>query len=480
MYEAPANTLPDGPYTPTWESLSRVGVPDWYADAKFGIFIHWGPYCVPAFGNEWYPRNMYLRGTPEFAHHVARYGPQSQFGYKDFIPLMTGERFDAAEWVRVFCRAGARYIVPVAEHHDGFAMYDSALSRWNAAKMGPRRDVIGELAAAARAHGVPFGLSNHRAEHWWYMEGGREFDSDVQDPTLQDFYGPALPQSQTGTDAFKAFKADWLARAIEQVEKYCPSLVYFDTWVERPPLAPYRRHFAAHYYNLAHQHPGFDRAGVVINYKNDAFAPGSAVIDVERGQMGEIQPIVWQSCTSTGLKSWGYVEDEEYKSAEQLVCDLADVVSKNGNLLLNIGPKADGSLSAADLAILDEIGRWLDVYGDAIYGTRPWRVFGEGPTEVPDGHFTDRNRAAFTAEDWRFTTRGRTTLYAICLGRPRAGGEALIRSLGGALKLWPTRVSRVSVPGAGEVPWRRDAEGLWVRWPDPLPTPYGCTIQVKA
>src|SRR5919199_3984733 len=166
-------------FEPTWESLKHYTVPQWYTDAKFGIFIHWGVYAVPAFGNEWYPRNMYLQGSKEFDHHVATYGPQTQFGYKDFIPRFTAEQFDADRWAQLFKEAGARYVVPVAEHHDGFAMYDSSFSEWNAVRMGPRRDVIGELAAAVRRQDMVFGLSSHRAEHWWFFDGGMQFPSDA-------------------------------------------------------------------------------------------------------------------------------------------------------------------------------------------------------------------------------------------------------------------------------------------------------------
>ena len=180
-------------YEPTWESLMQYTAPDWYRDAKFGIFIHWGLYAVPAFANEWYPRNMYLQGTKEFEHHVETYGPQSEFGYKDFIPMFKAEKYDPDAWAQLFAEAGAKFVVPVAEHHDGFAMYDTELSRWNAAKMGPHRDLIGDLAEAVRAHGLVFGLSSHRAEHWWFMNGGKAFDSDVQDPAYADFYGPAQP-----------------------------------------------------------------------------------------------------------------------------------------------------------------------------------------------------------------------------------------------------------------------------------------------
>ncbi len=171
-----------GPFSPSWPSLERFEVPAWYQDGKFGIFIHWGLYSVPAFGNEWYPRNMYQQGSPEFAHHVATYGPQATFGYKDFIPGLSAAHFDAPEWARLFREAGARFVVPVAEHHDGFAMYDCSLTEWSAAKMGPKRDVLGELARAVPDEGLVFGLSSHRAEHWWFFDGGMTFDSDVEDP----------------------------------------------------------------------------------------------------------------------------------------------------------------------------------------------------------------------------------------------------------------------------------------------------------
>src|SRR3712207_5314901 len=182
-----------GPFEPSLESLRQHRVPGWYQDGKFGIFIHWGVYCVPAFGNEWYPRNMYIQGSKEFEHHVATYGPHIQFGYKDFIPQLTAANFDADAWAGLFKQAGARFVVPVAEHHDGFQMYDSALSEWNAARMGPKRDIIGELAAATRKHGLVFGVSSHRAEHWFFFDGGAKFESDVRDPRYAGLYGPAQP-----------------------------------------------------------------------------------------------------------------------------------------------------------------------------------------------------------------------------------------------------------------------------------------------
>ena len=215
-------TIADGPFAATWDSLEAYQIPDWYIDGKFGIFIHWGPYCVPAYGNEWNPRNMYLPGTKEYEHHRATYGPQDQFGYKDFLPMFKAEKYDAAAWASLFAEAGARFVVPVAEHHDGFQMYASELSRWNAAEMGPKRDVLGELAAAVREAGMVFGLSSHRAEHWWFMNGGNTFPSDVQDPVYADLYGPAKgglgqrPYEQYyHNPPDQAYLEDWLLRTCE-------------------------------------------------------------------------------------------------------------------------------------------------------------------------------------------------------------------------------------------------------------------------
>ena len=288
MYPIPtAPELPDGPFVPAWESLEKFRPPEWYINAKFGIFIHWGVYSVPAFANEWYSRNMYMKDSPEFKHHLATWGPHDKFGYKDFIPMFKAEHFDANAWADLFKEAGAKYVVPVAEHHDGFAMYDTPMNRWNAKNMGPKRDVVGEIAAAVRQRDMTFGVSNHRAEHWWFMNGGRDYPSDVNNPAYADFYGPA--ESMAVTPSME-FKNDWLARCCELVDKYQPQLFYFDTWAERPPLKPFLRHFAAYYYNRAAQWG----KGVAINYKNDMFAPHTGVIDVERGQLSDVQPTFWQ------------------------------------------------------------------------------------------------------------------------------------------------------------------------------------------
>ncbi len=462
--------LPEGPFQPTWESLQSYRVPDWYLDGKFGIFIHWGVYSVPAFGNEWYPREMYRQGSREFEHHVATYGPQSRFGYKDFIPQFTADRFDPEHWAGLFRQAGAKFVVPVAEHHDGFAMYDCGFSDWCAAKMGPKRDLIGELAEAVRKQWLIFGLSSHRAEHWWFFDGGTQFDSDVQDPRHAGLYGPAQPAS---TQPHEAFLQDWLARTCELVDKYQPQLVWFDWWIEQPYFAPYLLKFAAYYYNRGAQ---WER-GVAINYKNRSFPESAAVYDVERGQLPDIRPLFWQTDTAISKNSWGYVREQDYKTAGDIIADLADIVSKNGALLLNIGPRPDGTIPEPEEEILLEIGRWLAVNGEAIYSTRPWKVFGEGPTEIVSGSFKDTERPPFTERDVRFTTKG-DALYAIVLGWP-AGGEVAIQSLGANLRLYPGEIGTVEMLGvSGALQWSRSARGLRVKLPAQKPGRHAFALKI--
>ncbi|HPD29197.1 MAG TPA: alpha-L-fucosidase [Phycisphaerae bacterium] len=474
--ETPAGSAPSpqtaARFEPTWESLERYQVPQWYLDGKFGIFIHWGVYSVPAFGNEWYPRNMYLQDSPEFKHHLATYGPHSQFGYKDFIPLFKAEKFEPARWAELFRKAGAKYVVPVAEHHDGFAMYDCSLSPWCAAKIGPKRDIIGELAEAVRKEGMVFGLSSHRAEHWWFFDGGMRFDSDVKDPTFAGLYGPAQPEKTSRPD--KAFLDDWLARTRELVDKYQPQLVWFDWWIQEPEFEPYLREFAAYYYNKDAEW----QKGVVINYKFKAFPDKAAVLDVERGQLAEIRPFFWQTDTSISRNSWGYVSRQDYKTVDSLIDDLVDIVSKNGALLLNIGPKPDGTIPEAEEKILLEIGRWLEINGEAVYGTRPWKVYGEGPTKIIEGSMNDTKRSAFTGLDIRFTTKG-DVLYATVLAWPE-GDRVIIRCLARDSSLYRGEISDVKLLGCRDpVVWERTAEGLAVRLPATKPCEHAFVLRIS-
>ena len=243
-----------GRYKDDWESLVTHPIPKWYQDAKFGIFIHWGVYSVPAFGDEWYPRKMYIKGTPEYKHHLEMYGNQKDFGYKDFIPMFRAEKFDPVQWMDLFENAGAKYVMPVAEHHDGFQMYDSELSDWNAKKMGPKRDILGELSEECQKAGLKNCASSHRVEHWFFMGHGKEFESDIKEPLKRgDFYWPAMKEPNhhdlfsTPTPS-KEYLEDWLCRCCEIVDKYKPKIVYFDWWIQHDSVKSLSYYFV--YNNL--------------------------------------------------------------------------------------------------------------------------------------------------------------------------------------------------------------------------------------
>ena len=457
-----------GPFRPDWESLEKYEVPEWYKDAKFGIFIHWGVYSVPAFGSEWYPRDMYRPDSNEYKHHLATFGSPDKFGYKDFVPMFKAEKFDPAAWAKLFKEAGAKYVVPVAEHHDGFAMYDSDLSDWTAAKKGPHRDIIGDLAKAVRAEGLHFGASSHRVEHNFFLGVGRAIPSDINDPQYADFYGPAHTwlESKSGTPlnndftfVSSAWTADWLARSSEIVQKYHPDIMYFDWWIGQASVRSDLTRFAAFYYNTSLKFG--DHVGV-INYKDFAIQEHSAVLDLERGQLGDIRPLYWQTDTSVSNKSWGYISNDTFKSPQFVVHQLIDIVSKNGNLLLNIGPRSDGTIPEEVQQVLRDVGLWLAVNGEAIYGTRPWRIYGEGPTKVAAGSFHDTDTASYTAEDFRFTTKG-NVLYAIELGWP-GRNETVVRSLGtlaGAAK-----INSVDLLGANvKLQFNQKPDGLYIQVP---------------
>lgn len=470
-------------FEPTWESLQQYTIPEWYIDAKFGIFIHWGPYCVPAFSNEWYPRNMYQQDHEAYKHHKETWGDQTEFGYKDFIPMFKAENFDAEEWIQLFKEAGAKFIMPVAEHHDGFPMYDSDLTEWSAAKMGPKRDVVGELAEATRKHDLVFAVSSHRAEHWWFMDGGRKFPSDVQDPANDGLYGPAAEASKPKDDRAEwknkdwtprpdaKFLEDWLARCCEIVDKYQPQVVWFDWWIEQIVFEPYLQRFAAYYYNRGEEWG----KGVAINHKFNSYPEGVAVFDIERGQLSNTRGLFWQNDTSVSKNSWGYIDNHDYKSAGDIIGDLVDVVSKNGALLLNVGPKADGTIPDKEQAMLREIGRWLQINGDGIYNTRTWDIYGEGPTEIPEGEFTDTKRSPFTSQDIRFTKKD-NVLYAFLLAYPEEG-EALITSLGNSASV---NIANVTMLGSDDnITWSQDEDGLHLSVPSEKPCDYVFTYAIE-
>lgn len=459
--------IKDGPYQDDWESLAAYRIPAWYENIKFGIFIHWGIYSVPAFGNEWYSRNMYIQGSPEFEHHVATYGPHKEFGYKDFIPMFRAEKFVPQEWAKLFADAGAQYVLPVAEHHDGFQMYRSEVSHWNAYEMGPQRDIVKELFDAFVKEQLVCGLSNHRVEHWFFMGHGREFDSDITDNEKEgDFYWPAMKEAEhhdlySKPTPTKEFLEDWLVRNCELVDRFHPKIVYFDWWIQHSSVKPYLKKFAAYYYNQAAKR----NEEVVINYKHDAFMFGTAVIDIERGQFAEIKPYAWQTDTAAAKNSWCYTTTNDYKKAKDLICDLIDIVSKNGRMLLNVGPKADGTIPDADRQILSQIGAWMKDNKEAIYGAHPWRVYGEGPTKVTEGQFSDGVDKVFTSEDIRYLVKG-SKLYAAVLSYPD-NQTVTCKELGDqdAWKLpkFHGIIKEIQVLGYDEVPqWTRNKEGLTI------------------
>lgn len=424
-----------GTYHANWQSLSGHKTPEWYYKGKFGIFIHWGLYSVPAFATEWYSRQMYNPGTREYEHHIQTYGPQKEFGYKDFIPMFRAEKFDPNKWAKLFKDAGAKFVMPVCEHHDGFAMYDTEFNRWNAKNMGPKRNVVGELKQSVEKEGMVFCASTHRAEHYFFMNTGRTIDSDVNDEEYRDFYGPAFlcddfdgnnifdrTQDVYATGPSKEWMEDWMVRTCELIDRYQPRILYFDWWIHHKDFKPYLQQICAYYYNRALEW-GVE---VTIDYKHEAFPPSVATFDVERGALEGISPVPWQTDTAIGNFSWGYTKDNEFKSPRRVIEDLVDIVSKNGMLLLNVGPKADGTITDEETNVLMEIGKWLKVNGEGIYDTIPWKKYGEGSVTVEGGYFTDHLDKSFTNEDFRFTYNN-GYLYAFQM---RPSGKAVnIKSL---------------------------------------------------
>ncbi len=427
--------IESGKYKDDWSSLSNHKTPEWYRNGKLGIFIHWGIYSVPAFGSEWYSRAMYDKNNREFEHHIKTYGTQDKFGYKDFIPMFRAENFDPDAWAKLFKESGAKYVMPVCEHHDGFAMYDTQFNRWNAKNMGPKRDVAGEIKAACEKNDLVFCASSHRAEHYFFMNMGRTFDSDVNDEKYSDFYGPAVycPEFDSDkicsttedtytTGASKEWLEDWLVRTCELIDNYQPAVLYFDWWIHNHSFKPYLKKLCAYYYNRAEEWG----KEVTINYKHEAFPPTVATFDVERGALTDISPVPWQTDTAIGKYSWGYRKDNEYKSSRQIITDLIDIVSKNGMLLLNIGPKPDGTITDEETTVLKELGAWLKENGEGIYETTFWKTFGEGEINSEEGFFKDGDEKQYTEKDFRFTYKN-GFIYAFQM-RPN-GNNALIKTM---------------------------------------------------
>lgn len=458
-------------YEPNWESIKKnYKDPEWFNDAKFGIFIHWGVYAVPAFGSEWYPRQMYMdtatftaqlklqsKGpNATFLHHREKWGDQNNFGYKDFVPMFKAEKFNAVEWIDLFKKSGAKYVIPVADHHDGFAMFKSNTTRWNAFNMGPKRDVLGELFEEGRKQGLIMGASSHYAFNWSFYNKKDQFDTT--DPQYADLY------SKKGKDleepVSEEFKQQWWNRTTDLIDNYQPDILWFDFYLDIPDYEEYRPKIAAYYYNK-----GLEWGKeVVINDKNlyhEAFPEGTVIYDLERGKLPGIRKLPWQTDTSIGKNSWCHVTNWDSKDANGLIDDLVDIVSKNGNLLLNVGPRADGIIPDDQKKILLEIGGWLRTNGEAIYDTTYWNTFGEGPTAVTGGYMSEhKGDKGFTAQDIRFTQKD-GKLYAIMLDWPK-NGKINIKSLSNTSEFAKdVAIKKVRLLGAKEnIKYTRSEDGL--------------------
>jgi alpha-L-fucosidase len=437
--------------------------PDWFRDAKFGIYFHWGVYSVPAFGDEWYPRNMHIKERPEYKYHINTYGEPSKFGYHDFVPMFKAEKLNADEWAGLFQQAGARFAGPVAEHHDGFAMWASRLTPWNAKDMGPKRDVTGELAAAIRKRGMRFITTFHHARNrkWYPRVEGWPTTSD--DPKLQMLYGN-IPTEQ--------FNRMWLAKLTEVIDQYRPDLIWFDSKLDRIPEKCLTE-FLAYYFNKS------DEWGkeVVVTYKGRDLPSEIGVEDFEKGRMNRITNYTWLTDDTISLGSWCHTRDLRIKSTRYVLHVLIDIVSKNGQLLLNISPKADGTIPMDQRDVLLGIGEWLKKYGEAIYRTRPFVVFGEGPTRLKTGGEYARTKLLYKPQDIRFTRKG-NTVYAIQLGFPGAKHETLLESFSKKHRQDNLKIKSVTVLGSDEkIAWSLREDGLVVT--SPVSPPHDMAVVYK-
>lgn len=424
--------IANGKYKDNWQSLSLYPVAQWYKQAKFGAFIHWGAYSVPAYFSEWYIRLMYYKCNPVYWHHNKKYG--KNYPYTKFIDQFTAPKFDAEAWVRLLKTAGMKYIMPVGEHHDGYKMYNSTLSRWTTVKQAMHRDVLGEIKAECDKQGVEFATSSHRAEHFWFINGAKTigFDNEAINAEFKDLYGEChninkhnnlvtLLKQESGIVPTKEWLEDWLVSSVELIDKYQPSTLFFDWWVMNKAFRPYIKKFLAYYFNRSIEW----NKEVCVQYKSDAVMYNCSIFDRERGQLEGISPYIWQSETSTAYNAWSYCTTNRWKSPSDIACVFADVISKNGNFVLNIGPKADGTICEEETHILTEIGKWTDKNREAIWGTSPYKIFGEGKKKKA-GSFKERNK--YTIKDFRYTYKT-CHIYAFAL-KPNAKGTYLLKSLG--------------------------------------------------
>ena len=457
-------------YKADWESLSKHNeAPEWFQDAKFGIYFHWGVYSVPAFGNEWYPRWMHFKDHDIYKHHVNTYGPPSEFGYHDFVPRFKAINFDAEEWAELFKKAGARFAGPVAEHHDGFSMWDSDATPWNASDKGPKKDITGLLKESVTERGMKFITTFHHARNlqryhnkpdekrFWnsHYPLFDDMPTASKDDTLKYLYGN-IPEDTW-------LKEVWFGKLKEVIDQYKPDIIWFDGWLDQIP-ENYRQKFCAYYLNEAEK---WDKEVAIVR-KHDDLPLDVSLDDLEKSRKNKLAEKYWMTDETISKGSWCYTRGLKIKSTADVLHVLIDIVSKNGVLLLNISPKADGTIPPNQKKVLLGIGKWLDKHGEAIYKTRPWYTYGEGPTKEPEGHFKNHEeflKIKYSAKDIRYTKNGKT-IYATLLGKPDPGSELLLNSFAVDSLPEPLNIADVKLLGSEEkVNWEMSDAGLELEVP---------------
>ncbi|MGC4235806.1 MAG: alpha-L-fucosidase [Niabella sp.] len=488
------STLSSGPFEPTLESLKQYIVPNWFRNAKFGIWAHWGPQSAIEAG-DWYARNMYLQGSKQYKYHVAHYGHPSKTGYKDTIASWKAENFDADHLMSLYKKAGARYFMTMGVHHDNFDLWNSKYNPWNSVKMGPKKDIVGMFKKAAQNHGLKFGISDHLwvTPKWFSVSKGSDKDGplagipyDGAGGAFDSLYGDSkevyvkLPWTEEGIS--EAWKQHWYKRIKDLVDQYEPDLLYSDGQL---PFQQYGYKLLAHHYNKKIN--GQRTEAVYTSKRSSDSASGICVLDVERGVVDSIWPQPWQ--TDTCIGDWHYNRDRigRYKSVKTVIDLLVDIVSRNGNLMLNFPLPASGMLDSDELKILEEITQWMSINSEAIYDTRPWKIFGTGPrTSVSKNdkevnsaqQFNERNRLQFTHEDIRFTKKGHT-LYAFFMGWPAHEEEIIIRPLSTVSEQKVGIIENVELLGMGKLPFKRDEEGLKIDLPAQKPCEYAYALKIS-
>jgi alpha-L-fucosidase len=481
----------DGPFQPTRASLQGFQAPDWFRDAKFGMWAHWGPQSAVEYG-DWYARLMYIQGTDQYNYHVEHYGHPSKFGFKDTIPMWKAEKFDPAHLIRLYKKAGARYFMSMGVHHDNFDLWNSKHNRWNAAGMGPGIDIVGAWRKAARDEGLRFGVSEHLwiTYKWYSTAHGSDLTGplagvpyDGADPASKDLYVDSdevwnnpkdFPWTEDQIPNW--WKRHWHDRITDLIDQHEPDFLYSDGSL---PFEEYGYSVVSHLYNTSARRNGGKADAVYFSKRDLDSAKGTCVLDRERGVLDDILPRPWQ--TDTCIGEWHYKRGTRYKTPKTVVDMLVDIVSKNGNLMLNVPLPACGMPDMEELAVVEEITQWMAVNSEGIHGSRPWKKFGEGapvqPADQNSKSFNEGSRRVFDAGDVRFTTKG-DVLYAFVMGKPEF--RTVIRSLATDTALRVGRITSVELLGHdGTLTWSQDQAGLTIAVPDPLPTKHAVAFRIR-